>query len=144
MFVTSRLVAVVVGLVVADASPSSLESPGQKSRHEVHFLVKHYGRDGRKKKGREWVWPVEDDGVARAPWGEYFKGETIFEDEARNKKVRSRWINGNMDKRRKSGRERNAWLRDSVVFFICALSPSVSSIRLIVLREGFYRRDVTL
>lgn len=61
-----------VGLVVSDASPSSLESPGQKSRHEVHFLVKHYGRDGRKK-GRERVWPAEDDGVARAPRGEYFK-----------------------------------------------------------------------
>lgn len=51
----SLLVAVVVGLVLADTSPSSLESPGQKSRHEVHFLVKHYGRDGRKKRTREGV-----------------------------------------------------------------------------------------
>lgn len=42
--------------VIDDAGLSSLESPVQKSRHEVHFLVEHYDRDGRKK-GREWVWP---------------------------------------------------------------------------------------
>lgn len=73
------------------------------------------------KKGRERVWPAEDDGVAHVPRGKYFKGETIFEDEVRNKKFAlggstEIWISG----RKVDVRE--TWLRDFVVFFFRPLS----------------------
>jgi len=86
------------------------------------------------------VWPAEDDGVAHAPRGEYFKGETIFEDEARNKKFAlgestEIWISG----RKVDVRE--TWLRDFVVFFV--LSSLRLAYSLDCSRGGFFRRDVT-
>ena len=66
------VVAVVIGLVLVDTSPSSLERSEQKSRHEVHFLVKHYGRDGRKKRTREGV-------ASRGWWGSSRSPGQVFQ-----------------------------------------------------------------
>lgn len=125
----------------------------------MHFLVEHYGRDGKKRTRVGVAGRTTREGggegekvSSRTPRGEYLKGRTISRRrEARNKKFAlggsaEIWISG----REKSGRARETWLRNTLSFsslrtFFARLSFLFLSLPLflsIVLMEGSYRDQV--